>query len=549
MSALFALPHPWSLYDTAGQPGVSRQKLGQAPVTIQAGGALFLAVPEGRRLTARGRKRGMEREGRAFPLANGSYELRIVSVGTRSDERRFEIAGPEGLEGAVDLIGHLPRPGWTAGVEGGAPTERRAEALDRFILDTIERIRSADDPTLVDLPTHWARLEHAWSQPGLESPDPPLELIVRQAESMRALIAELASHPRRILRRTREQMPLGRVQQLDTTCIRWLSRQPGRDVYERAGPRQRILAVARYETLDTLENRVLRAFAELSRNVARDYCRRYDALRHSVRWRLVDRYAAECRRISRELREVGIGLPEPPVVPNFVLLQEPRYRRVWIAWRELLRRLDEQDEAWRWQHRLWADFCRLVVHVCLRHAADVETIAEAPLRIAHEQMRGRWSLVDGQTGVFLATKDGRRFVVSSIGDMTADHPKVEPWMCSLGAVCMLHVQALDNGAEAVVFVWPVHGAGSARPALEQQVLSAGRALSRCLDQVELSSDRPRAGGLVLLSEVELDDHQQPCRDERNHVVGLSYGPGPHTLARAVGRLADGLLALIGRLTA
>lgn len=548
MTALFALPNPWSLYDTAGQAGVSRQKLGETAVRVQAGGALFLAVPEGRRLTARGRKRGLEREGRAFPLPGGSYELRMVSVGTRPEESRFEVAGPDGVEGAVDLVGHLPRPGWTAGAEGGAPTERRAEALDRFILGTIERIRSADDPALADLPTHWARLEHAWSEPGLESPDPPMELIVRQAESMRALLAELAGHPRRILRRTREQMPLGRVQQLDTTCIRWLSRQPGRDVYERAGPRQRILAVARYETVDTLENRVLRAFAELSRNVARNYCRRYDALRHSARWRLVDRYAAECRLIARDLRAAGIGLPEPPVIPNFVLLQEPRYRRVWAAWRELLRRLDEQDEAWRWQHRLWADFCRLAVHVCMRHAPDVETVAEAPLRIAPEQMRGRWSLVDGQTGVFLAVRDGRRFVVSLIGDMTADHPKIEPWMCSLGAVSTLHVQALDNAAEALVFVWPVHAAGSGRPALAEQVLSAGRALSRCLDQVELSGDRPRAGGIVLLSEVEADDHQQPFRDERSHVVGLSFGPGPAALPVAVERLPVGVLALIGRLT-
>ncbi len=38
-------------------------------------------------------------------------------------------------------------------------------------------------------------------------------------------------------------------------CLRWLCRQPGYDAIEKAGAKQRILAITRRENYNTLENR------------------------------------------------------------------------------------------------------------------------------------------------------------------------------------------------------------------------------------------------------------------------------------------------------
>lgn len=550
MSRYFALPHPWAFFDRQGGQGMARQTLGDTLIDMEAGGALYIAVPEGRTVKASGRKRGLEREGCLFSTIGGKFLLMSSSVGTRADEDHIDVSEGDAPVGSIRLVGHLPRPGWTAGKEGGAPPNPRAEAIDRFLLDSIARIRSADDDHgLASYPTHWERLAEAWAGDVADSPDPPREVIVVHAENLRGLIADIVSHKRRILRRTREQMPLGRVQQLDTTCIRWLSRQPGDDVFERAGPRQRILAVARYEAVDTLENRVLRSYVELARDVAKEYCRTYQRLNTSKRWKLVERYGVECRRLGQELSDEGIGKPEPPVTPNFVLQHDARYRRVWTAWQELRRRLDEQDESWRWQHRTWADFCRLAVHVALRKYPGVQTMAESPLRVAHSQLRGRWSMVDGQTGLFLAKTNGRDFALSVIGDLAVGHAKIQPWASAIGASCVVHVQALDNGKEAVIAVWPIHYAGKVRPSLASLVNSAGRALVECLDRFGEIDERPVAGGLVLLSQIEQQDEQNPEFDKESNVFGLVLGPESKVLTNVLSKIGKGILYRVDRLTA
>ena len=122
----------------------------------------------------------------------------------------------------------------------------------------VDLIRLAEDPAVAWYESGWARLSHAWTGDHISLTDPPMALIVRHADTLLRLLTDLGRHPRHILSRTRAMLPVDRVQQLDVASVRWLSRQPGREVYERAGPRQRILAVRRFEDLDTLENRVLR---------------------------------------------------------------------------------------------------------------------------------------------------------------------------------------------------------------------------------------------------------------------------------------------------
>jgi hypothetical protein len=546
---VFALPSPWAFHDPKGPAGLRPWKIGIKRVEIAAGGPFLVAAPEGVPLSAGGRRRGVQAEGQPFNLLEGLYRLSVVSVGTRPDERRLVLSRAGLPIGEIEFRGHVPRPGWSAGRSGTAPISLRAEALDRFIELAIERIRAGETPGPGQ--AVWDCIVEAWVADQSVVREPPMALIVRHAEYMRSIIADIAAHPRRLLQRRQEMIRIDRVQQLDASCIRWLSRQPGRNVFEQAGPRQRLLAIARHETVDTLENRVLHDFVVRSRDVARRYLDHHLNLSASLRWKIVASYATECSRIARELEALEISRATPPVVPNYALLQERRYRKLWHAYRELLKNLDERDESWRWQHRLWADFSRLAAHVALRQAPEARTIAESPLRISPEQIRGRWSIVGQQSGVFLLTARNRTFVVSTLADLSIAHAKIRPWMLSLGAAAALHIQALDNGHDAVVFVWPMHSAGELVPSFTELAQSASRALADSLSIVERQyGETVAAGGLVFASIVEnvADELHGPpsVREADVCVIGLS--PESPLLTIGLRRIADAITALANDLT-
>lgn len=251
-----------------------------------------------------------------------------------------------------------------------------------------DRLRDVDT-ALADPARLWEDLCRRWTSEGDDTP-PKMDIIVRHATSLSRTIDELDRVPRRILRRTHQQVPISRVQELDRRAMTWLVRQPGETLAERAGDRQRILAVAREENFDTLENRVLRSYAELARQVARDYLERNRRKRLTVRARKVEEFGRRCKRLARDLAERGVMLAEPGVTPNFVLQQNARYHQVWNAWLELLDHNRVLDELWRWQARSWEEFCTVAVIVSLMSAPGARLVASAPLTFLDEQNRGSW---------------------------------------------------------------------------------------------------------------------------------------------------------------
>ena len=227
--------------------------------------------------------------------------------------------------------------------------------------------------------------------------------------------------------------------------------------------------------------------------------KQYKTFSKRRRWQKVNKYGRECQRLGRTLRNSDIGLPRPPIVPNYALLPEPRYRRIWRAYREIIRRLDERDECWRWQHRLWADFCRLLIQVALRGNHKFRAIAESPLQIASEQQRGRWSQVGAHSGTYLVhnKQDRPVAVLSVLWDTTTDHPKLSPWMAGLGAAAVLHLQGLENDQVGYLLVWPMHLFGEEEVDLRQIVKSGRRALDNCLSTLALADNVDiRAEGLA-----------------------------------------------------
>lgn len=151
----------------------------------------------------------------------------------------------------------------------------------------------------------------------------------------------LAAEPRFNIRREYAMLPPYAAHEFDAACAVWLSRQPGRSVREKISRRGRLLAVRRRFSADTVENRLLKAFAKriLACLEIRLRVRGEDAAPCLEEMRLL---AARWLH-SPEAREIGDWRPVPP---NNTLLQDRYYRKIWDAWLRLqdMNRMVENDD-------------------------------------------------------------------------------------------------------------------------------------------------------------------------------------------------------------
>ncbi len=521
---LIVLHRPWGLLG----PSQNRQEL-RAPGKVESDGLMAPLL--------------FSRDERAVLIdGNGRNGERFVDLRTRLDETQqlWELPLPldgrnaqtlrfHGWDGDATIEYSLPirRPPTEAAPEGATDRSSRLLRSLQTIAARMEDFRSA----LARQQDPWRHVQELWLNP-THTRDPTKDVIVRHAEEHGRLWEDIAEHPRRLLNRSRELVTLSGVQELDTQCMRWLSRQPGRSLAERAGPRQRILAVARRENRDTLENRVFRDLMVRSVAAAGDYLDAVQPHRGAEKQHLVRRYRRACRSLEARLVEQGVSRQIEAAQPNYVLVHDARYRLVWQARQELIRRERALDDLWRWQHRCWAEFCKAVVAAGLLWAHDAECGFASPLVVADEHHRGQW-LVHDDPMIVIAEQ---RTVVELLSGNSRDLPSN---LRELGASFWLRRADMEGGDFRYLAVWAVHGLDELD--LPELVASAEKAL-RCFPERQ----RP-AGGLVLASTVEKEREVRPVRAEI--VSGMAFSPYDHPLAAALGHLPEILPAQIECLAA
>ncbi|MBQ2625262.1 MAG: DUF2357 domain-containing protein [Kiritimatiellae bacterium] len=192
------------------------------------------------------------------------------------------------------------------------------------------------------LPLPWDEIRRV-----LESGGPPENIITAIAKRHVQTLEVLAGNLRKVLMRFREMVGIAHVQQLDSHCLRWLTRQPGYSPIEKAGTRQEILGVVRKENYDTLENRVLKDFLRRCFAQSNMYLRRYGSKWPTHMTILnVEKLKNLCIAIlSLPECEKVKSLREFPM-PNYVLQQDRLYSRVWVEYCKLVRQDDVAEKLW-----------------------------------------------------------------------------------------------------------------------------------------------------------------------------------------------------------
>ena len=427
---------PWALLDRTRS---YRQSLKEG-VSVETTGALWAYHADSAHIRLNGRGDGVH-EVIGFDQSNQARRLALLPLPKRSGTARLNDTPP------VDWRGVPERPH-----KNQEPTTEAQHLAHKLLMRTelvFDRL-SEVETALTDPINLWSELHDRWTK-DRDDVEPRMDLIVRQSRDLKRILETLSHAPRRILRRTHRMMPLARVQEMDRRAMTWLIRQPGETLAERAGNDQRILGVAREESFDTLENRVLRAYCELARAYAREFLDRYRHKNLTRRYRWVRDFAKQNQRLARELKSLGVRSAEPGVTPNYVLLENPNYHQIWNGWQELLDRNRVVDELWRWQPRSWEEFCALAVMVALQSLEGSQLVAASPIAYLDTQSQGRWTENVNPLGVFYLA--GQELVIEVQYELVRPGPE----RADFAAPIWLGVSStLDSMAfEKRIAVWPM----------------------------------------------------------------------------------------------
>ena len=178
------------------------------------------------------------------------------------------------------------------------------------------------------LPLTWQEVEETFTR---KTPRAGLETTL--ARELPTVLTQIFDRLRKVLRREREPQPVGRVEQLDAACLRWLTRQPGYTVAQKAGPRQQVLAVVRRENYDILENRVLKDLLLRTTRLTERWLEENEkTFPNHETVKAVKRLSNLCRK-GMELEVLqGVSPLHDVPKPNYVLTQDTLYRRIWDAY-------------------------------------------------------------------------------------------------------------------------------------------------------------------------------------------------------------------------
>ncbi len=215
-----------------------------------------------------------------------------------------------------------------------------------------------------ELPLDWNSISDKLT---ISNDEPPCRIITTIAQQYFHILMLLCDNIHKVLRREREKVKLSSVQQIDSYCLCWLTKQPGRSPVEKAGNKQQLLALVRKESVNTLENRVLKDFLKKCQVVGDAYIREYHSkYSNSERIKATTKLVSFCKTqlLSQIFREI------PPLAnlptPNYVLQHNVSYSKMWRLYMMLIQQAKIVELVWPYRFKIFQDYFFLMLSHKLR---------------------------------------------------------------------------------------------------------------------------------------------------------------------------------------
>lgn len=222
-----------------------------------------------------------------------------------------------------------------------------AEIISLFI--SLFRISSAN----YRQPLYPLTITDSLTQLSQEDARLPLVLALNKRYELRHKLQLIAPKLRSQLNRKAEMIPLGNIQEMDAYCLRDYVKKPGRNAIEKAGARQELMGIKRYQNFNTPENRFLKSFCDLLHLDCRDYRDRYSEAKSLE------------TAINKFRQEEAVKLIPVSATftgkPNYVLQQNPIYRSFYQAYQDYLKRRSEKEKIWSFRNNLLIDVVAILL--------------------------------------------------------------------------------------------------------------------------------------------------------------------------------------------
>lgn len=429
--------NPWDKF--CGVPGAQIGASRNIEVTVGAGLRLYLDHHQSEKFRWNG-------SGLSEPVSHSSGDMSFTTL-PMPDSGREQHASKYSLENIND--GDLKVCGLPVRAR---VKDRDSDLRERWILWQNQRYKELTHPEdfgELDIEFHsgvrrgWESVKTAWKSGGEDQAEMSLIVELSRNLKLKSSLVRISSNPRKMLERLHASQKLSKIREFDSHSLREYARAPGRNLAEKGGAKQELIAVINEETADLSENRVTLWTVRRMYEMAVSYIERNKFFLRKTRVKRVAQFRDVCKECVVSMEELDVSfLPHHLDSPTYCLQFESRYQHVWSAYKKIRKQDQEVDDSWKWQNSLWGNSSRLILGSLFQEIEGWAEVAESTAYFRKESIQGEWLIGPYVPGPF-ETQQGSCHIV----DLKTDFGK------SQIRDFELPLEVFESGCDWIL-VWP-----------------------------------------------------------------------------------------------
>ncbi|MBF0117804.1 MAG: DUF2357 domain-containing protein [Desulfobacterales bacterium] len=386
---------------------------------------------------------------------------------------------------------------------------------------------------------HWEKIASLLLEEKHRQDEPRMALIVKIAKNMQEIIQQISGNPRKMLMRSNQIQRIEKIQEIGSNSLRWIARQPGRTIPEKGGTKQKIMAVVRISSFDTLENRVLKDFLKRSIEASFRYIKehiRFEENAKSKRFRSVKKFNLLSKKILNAPFLNDVQTIESIVQPNYVLQSGHNYKELWEWYQRLIRQDYEIDNAWAWQSRLWSNIATFLISIVISGVSEnkqieVKPIAKSRALFMSEQICGSWLLTESVPGPCWFEYDNKVYIIETVNSSHAHNHSVCRHLGGTGGHLYVLITDSETQKKVVIVFWGIHGASTTiLPDIKKVAESAASTIYDFYQDLSYHYTIPKMAGCVMISSMNHATtqafEQYPKDNPKTKIYAIEFSASP-----------------------